>query len=99
MNYVDEFGTLQMNGIKNNTYQISTHQTLTLMFSTLEVLCVQYDILRKNNKNPAFQLKKQDRYLPTSKAERLQSISISILEAGRYVSSLNYKMMIPMTRY
>jgi len=53
MNYVDEFGTLQMNGIKDNTYQISTHQTL--MFSTLEVLCVQYDILRKNNNNPAFQ--------------------------------------------
>ena len=97
MNYVDEFGKLQMNGIKDNTYQISTHQTL--MFSTLEVLCVQYDILRKNNKNPAFQLKKQDRYLLTSKAERLQSISISILEAGRYVSSLNYKVMIPMTRY
>jgi hypothetical protein len=94
LNDADEFGSRQMNGVNDNTYQIGTDQTSTLLFSTLEMLRVQDDILRKNNKKTnkdlAFLLKNQVRSLPTSEGNELTNY-IYQRTGGRKVYSL-YKL-------
>ncbi len=94
LNDADEFGSRQMNGVNDNTYPIGTDQTSTLLFSTLEMLRVQDDILRKNNKKTnkdlAFLLKNQVRSLPTSEGNELTNY-IYQRTGGRKVYSL-YKL-------
>jgi hypothetical protein len=94
LNDADEFGSRQMNGVNDNTYPIGTDQTSTLLFSTLEMLRVQDDILRKNNKKTnkdlAFLLKNQVRFLPTSEGNELTNY-IYQRTGGRKVYSL-YKL-------
>ena len=94
LNDADEFGSWQMNGMNDNTYQIGTDQTSTLLFSTLEMLRVQDEILRKHNKKInkdfAFLLKNQIRSLPTNEGNELTNY-IYQRTGGRKVYSL-YKL-------